>query len=294
MAEANGRNEEEDRVLACVDRSHFADHVADYAAWAARRMHAPLEFLHIIDRHQEKSKSSDHSGAIGIGARETLLETLTTEDESRSRAARDAGRIFLDQLRRRAIAAGVPQPDMRQRHGELEETLVEQQPDVALFVLGRRGESAEVTQRDLGRNLERVVRALKRPILTVTDDFAEPQRALIAFDGGATTRRGVELVAGSRLFRGMPIHVLMSGKARADGAKQLEWARETLTKAGYEAEAELVPGDAEQIIARRVKDLDIDLLVMGSYSHSPLRSLLLGSKTSDLLRSARIPTLLLR
>jgi nucleotide-binding universal stress UspA family protein len=287
-------SKDEHRVLACVDRSHFADHVADYAAWAANRMQAPLEFLHVIDRHPETAKLNDHSGAIGIGARETLLETLTTEDEARSRAAREAGRVFLDQLRRRAIAAGVPQPDVRQRHGELEETLVEQQQDVRLFVLGRRGESAEVTQRDLGRNLERVVRALKRPILTVTDDFTEPRRALIAFDGGATTRRGIEMVAASRLFRGMPVHVLMAGKARSDAAKQLEWARDTLLAADFEVEAELVPGDAEQIIARRVQELAIDLLVMGSYSHSPLRSLLLGSKTSDLLRSARIPTLLLR
>ncbi len=28
----------ENKVLACVDQSHFADYVADYAAWAARRM----------------------------------------------------------------------------------------------------------------------------------------------------------------------------------------------------------------------------------------------------------------
>ena len=39
---------------------------------------------------------------------------------------------------------------------------------------------------------------------------------------------------------------------------------------------------------------DIDMLIMGAYSHSPLRSLVLGSKTTDLLRSAKIPALLLR
>jgi hypothetical protein len=31
----------ENKVLACVDQSHFADYVADYAAWAARRMDGP-------------------------------------------------------------------------------------------------------------------------------------------------------------------------------------------------------------------------------------------------------------
>jgi hypothetical protein len=39
----------------------------------------------------------------------------------------------------------------------------------------RRGESAETTQRDLGRNVERVVRALKKPILAVTEGFQEPR-----------------------------------------------------------------------------------------------------------------------
>ena len=99
--------------------------------------------------------------------------------------------------------------------GELEETLREQAEAVRLIVLGRRGESAETTHRDLGRNVERIVRALNRPILTVTEGFREPERVMFAFDGGAVTRRGVEMVAASPLFRGLPILLFMSGKARS-------------------------------------------------------------------------------
>lgn len=77
-------------------------------------------------------------------------------------------------MRERAIAAGVEAPDVRQRYGKLEETLKEQKPGVRLFVLGRRGESAEVTRRDLGRNVERIARSLHKPILTVTEGFREP------------------------------------------------------------------------------------------------------------------------
>lgn len=284
----------DNKVLACVDRSRFADTVADYAAWAAARMQAPLELLHVIDRHPEIGESSDHSGAIGFDAQESLLTTLSEQDATRSRAAREEGRLFLNRLRERAIAAGVPAPDMRQRHGELEQTLVEHQPDVRLFVLGRRGAAAETTRRDLGRNVERVVRALTKPILTCTEGYTEPKRILFAFDGGIVTRRGIEMVAASPLFRGLPIQLLMSGKASQDAPKQLDWARQTLEAAGFEAPAALVPGDAEHVIARTVKDQGIDLLIMGAYAHSPLRSLLFGSRTTDLLRAAAIPTLLLR
>lgn len=283
-----------DKILACVDQSHFADYVADYAAWAACRMQAPLEFIHVIDRHPEIGSGKDHSGAIGIGAQESLLTELSNEDESRSRAAREKGRVFLNRLRERAKAAGVKSPDVRQRHGTLEETLVEQEKGVSLFVLGRRGESAEITQRDMGRNVEQVVRALHRPILTVTEGFTEPRRVMIAFDGSVVTRRGVEMVAGSPLFRGLPVHLLMSGKESQSAPKQLEWAKKTLESAGFEVLASLIPGDAESIIAKAVREQGIDILIMGSYAHSPLRSLFFGSKTSDLLRSAKIPTLLLR
>lgn len=284
----------QNKVLACVDRSRFAVHVADYAAWAANRLNAPLEFLHVIDRHPERSTGDDHSGTIGIDAQQHLLTQLSTEDEQRARSTREQGRIFLKQLRERALAAGCPEVDVRQRHGELEDTLREQQAQVRLMVLGRRGASAEATRRDLGRNVERVVRALRRPVLTVTEGFKPPERVMIAFDGSGVTRRGVEMIAASPLFAGLPIHLLMSGKPRADAPRQLDWARARLETAGFAVTPAWVPGDAETVIARVVQEQSIDLLVMGAFGHSVLRRLILGSKTADLLRSATIPTLLLR
>jgi nucleotide-binding universal stress UspA family protein len=286
--------QDEQKVLACVDQSHFADTVTDAAAWAARRMTAPLELLHILDREARVVSGADHSGTIGVNAQQTLLTELSDEDEARSKAAREAGRIFLNRLRERALSRGVEGPDVRLRYGDLEETLVEAQDAVRLFVLGRRGESAETTQRDLGRNVERMVRALSRPILAVTDDFTEPERVMIAFDGGAMTRRGVEMLARTPLFQDLPVDVVMSGKPRRDADKQLDWARQTLAAADYDVKTALIPGDTERVIARYIHDQGIDMLLMGAYGHSPLRSLLFGSKTDDLLRSAKVPTLLLR
>jgi nucleotide-binding universal stress UspA family protein len=284
----------QDKVLACVDQSHFADYVSDAAAWAARRLDAPLELLHILDREKEIALGKDHSGAIGVNAQQNLLSELAERDESRSKENRERGRELLNTLRQRAVRLGVEAPDVRQRYGDLEETLVETQDQVRLFVLGRRGESAETTQRDLGRNVERMIRSLSRPILAVTDQFNEPEQVLIAFDGGGMTRRGVEMVAASPLFRELSVHVLMSGKARRDSEKQLDWARSTLEQAGLEVAVALIPGDTERVIARYVHEQAIDMLLMGAYGHSPLRSLFFGSKTTDLLRSAKVPTLLLR
>ncbi|MBV1904937.1 MAG: universal stress protein [Pseudomonadales bacterium] len=284
----------ENRVLACVDQSKFAEYVTDYGAWAARQLNVALELLHVIDRHPEFSASDDHSGAIGVNAQEKLLNQLSDEDQIRTKAAREQGRLFLNELRQRALAVGAPEVDVRQRHGELEETLVEQQANVRLFILGRRGKSAETSHRDLGRNLERVVRALHRPILAVNYPFKPIQRVMVAFDGGITTRKGIEKIATTPLLQGLPIHILMSGKKNSDASKQLEWAINRLQSTGFETTSALVPGDAETVIGTAILEQKIDLLVMGAYNHSPLRSALFGSKTSDVLRSSQVPTLLLR
>jgi nucleotide-binding universal stress UspA family protein len=281
-------------VLACVDQSSFASTVASYAAWAARKLDAPLEFLHVIDRHSDIEADQDRSGTIGLNAQENLLNQLTDADEVHSRKRRETGRIFLNQLRQQALAAGATSVDVRQRHGEIEETLSEQQGDVRLFVLGRRGASAETVQRDLGSNLEWVLRSINRPTLVVGDRYSEPSRVLLAFDGSGVTRRGVEMIARSPLLKGLPIHIVMAGKAQAQSAKLLDNAQAVLTAAGFSVTTNINTDAPEVVIPQMIKDQQIDLLVMGSYSHSPLRAWFFGSKTTALLRSAKVATLLLR
>jgi nucleotide-binding universal stress UspA family protein len=285
---------EEKKVLACVDQSKYAESVADYAAWAAGRLQAPMELMHVIDQDPHLENGQDHSGTIGPDAQENLLKQLSEADAVRTRAAREAGRVYLNRLRERALAAGASAVDMRQRHGDLGATLAEQQGDVFMFVLGRRGASAETTERHLGRNLEWVVRSLNKPVLTVPIAFKAPSRVLFAFDGSSMTRQGIQMIARSPLLKSLPIHLLMAGKTRAQGPKQIQDAREVLEAAGFTVTAEVRPGDPETVVAAAVASLQCDLLVMGAYSHSPWLSLFRGSKTTDLLRSASIPTLLLR
>ncbi|MDP5054896.1 MAG: universal stress protein, partial [Congregibacter sp.] len=81
--------------------------------------------------------------------------------------------------------------------------------------------------------------------------------------------------------------------SNSDGSKKLDGAEKTLKNTGYAVTKKLIPGDAESVIAKTVTDESIDLLIMGAFGHSPLRTLLFGSKTADLLRSSNIPTLLL-
>ncbi len=284
----------EQRVLACVDQSHFAEYVTDYAAWCAQRMALPLELLHVLEQHPDWGRSADHSGALGFKAQDVLMEELVVGEASANRDARERGRLFLTGLCSRALDAGVANASIRQRYGDLAPTLAEQEPGVELFVLGRRGESAESTGRDLGRNLETVVRGLQRPILAVSEPFVTPKRVMIAFDGSAITRRGVALVASSPMFRGLSCDIVMAGDLGRRGAATLAAAARELQESGLETEPLTLSGDPERAVVSAIKSRAADLLVMGAYSHSWWRNLIKGSRTADLLRAAKVPTLLLR
>ncbi|GAA4858203.1 universal stress protein [Luteimonas vadosa] len=282
------------RVLAAIDPSHYATSVARYAAWAATRMAAPLELLHAIDHVHGKPATTDLSGNLALGAQDTLLDQLAAVDEQRGKLAQRQGRALLDAARAQvAESHGIP-AGTRQRHGTLLESLLELEPGVRLFVLGKRGEHADFASGHLGSNLERVVRAVHRPVLVAARAFKPVERFLIAFDGSATTRKCVEMVGASPLLQGLEAHVLMVGEANVAADAHLDWARTQLQAAGFDPIVECLPGTPDTLIAQQVTERKIDLLVMGAYGHSRIRSLILGSTTTQVLRSCQIAVLLLR
>ncbi len=281
------------QVMACIDGSSITLAVCDYAAWASRQMDAPLDFLHVLGR-SETPVPTDLSGNLGLGSREHLLQELAALDAQRSRVALEQGRLMLDAAKARAVADGVPNPTSRQRHGELVDTLLEFQDEIRLLVMGRQGEQGDSAGEHIGSHLENVVRTLHRPILVIPADFTAPQRILIAFDGSATTRKAVDMVARSPLLRGRPCHVVMVGEDKADSRESLDWARAHLEAAGFDVTAEILPGEVEAVLCA-YRDLHaIDLIVMGAYGHSRIREFLIGSTTTRLIRQSKVPLLLLR
>jgi nucleotide-binding universal stress UspA family protein len=280
-------------VMACIDASPSAVAVCDYAAWASLRLGAPLRFLHVLD-HVRYPASADLSGSIGLGTRENLLDDLAALDEKRSRLALEQGRLMLESARERAVAAGVARPECRQRHGDLVETVAEMEGEIRLLVMGRQGESSGSLGQHVGSHLESVIRTMHRPILVTPTSFTPPASVMLAFDGSETTRKGVQMLATSPLFRGMPVHLVMVGAGTPEAVHQVEQARRVLVDAGFDVPTEIRTGEVEATLHAYQTEHGIDLLVMGAYGHSRIRRFLVGSTTTSVVRTTRTPLLLLR
>lgn len=278
------------QVIACIDGTNISPAVCDYAVWASLRIDAPLEFLHVLDK-SEYPTETNLSGNIGLGSREALLDELAALDEQRGKLALKQGKLVLEAARERAISQGMATPGSRQRHGNLVETLIEMESDIRLLIMGKHDDHLS---QHIGSRLENVVRTLHRPILITTASFKAPERFMIAFDGSPTTRKGVEMVADSPLFKGLPCHLVMVGTASDSAQAQLDWASTTLEGAGFQTEAEILDGEVERVLCDYRANHNIDLLVMGAYGHSVIRRFLVGSTTTNVIRNASVPVLLLR
>ena len=278
------------KVTACIDGTQVSTAVSDYSAWASLRMGAPLLLLHVLEK-SEYPAATDLSGNIGLGSREALLRELSELDAKRGRLALEQGRLLLEAAADRARADGVQAPEILQRHGSLIDTLVGIESEIRLLVLGKHDENLG---EHVGSRLETVVRTMHCPILVCTNEFKAPASIMLAYDGSPTTHKGVDLVAGNPLFRGLPCHVVMIGADNRKNRGQIEWARHTLEAADLEVSTALIRGEVEGALCGYRQEHDIDMVVMGAYGHSVIRRLLVGSTTTCVIRNAKVPVLLLR
>ncbi len=279
-------------VLACIDGSRFSAAVCDYAAWVSQQTGAPLTLLHNIE-HSSNAAQIDLSGAIGFGSREALLEELTDIEARRGRLMLEQGKQMLERAHQRVQQFGV-EATLKQRHDGLTESLIAMENEIRVLVLGVRGEEHAQDDDHLGTHLESSIRALHRPILVVNSDFTVPKRVMLAYDGSDASEKALALSVNSPLFKGLPIHLVSVDDSPSRSASLQASASERLRSGGHEVIAANLNGSASDALHDYQEEHDIDLTLMGAFSHTRLREFVLGSLTAKMLLSAQRPLLLLR
>ena len=279
-------------ILACIDGSIYSHSVADHAAWAAARTGASVELLQVLGRRE--AAGGDLSGSLGADAQRHLLDELAALDSERARLLQRRARIVMDEARARILDAGVAEVTIALRNGDLLEEVAAREAGADLVVVGKRGEAADFARLHLGSNLERLVRAAHKPVLVAARAFRPIERALIAFDGGPSAMRAVDHVSRSTAFSDVAITLATVGADEPATRKRLEDAAAQLGGGGLAVETHIVQGRPDTAIAALVESESIDLLVMGAYSHTRIRTLFIGSTTTEMVRSCLVPVLLFR
>jgi nucleotide-binding universal stress UspA family protein len=280
-------------VLACVDGSRYAPIVCEYAARAAIRLDDEVELLHAIQRHSG-SEVVDLSGVMTADMTDSALEEFSRLNETRSRLEQQQGRLILDQAAARVRAAGVESVRQRLVFGELVDSIRGHDAGVRLIVIGKRGETAAQASAHLGSNLERIVRASDHPVLIVPAESRPLRRFVVAYDAGPSSTRIIDTLTREPLLLEAECVLLTVSESDPHRTAQLAAAATRLREAGYQVTEQMTPGHAEDVIQATIRDTDADLLVMGAYGHSRIRTLIIGSTTTTLLRDSTVPVLVIR
>lgn len=280
-------------VLACIDASSYADSVCDLAAWASYRLQMPVELLHVVQRSDAVAARGDLSGAIGLGVKSSLMEELVTLEAADAKLKVERGRLLLAAGEKRLREGGAFDVRTLHRHGGIVETILEREAGARVVVIGKRGASHEFASGHVGSKLERVVRASSKPVLVGSREYAEPRSIVFAYDASPAAKRALGRLVESPLFAGMPVSVVMADTDNEAHRRALSDAVLRLGE-GREVTAMLESGKAEAVIAKAVEQTPGAMLVMGAYGHSPIRTLIVGSTTTTMIRTTHVPVLLVR
>jgi nucleotide-binding universal stress UspA family protein len=280
-------------LIALVDASAYAESVCHHAAWIAGRNDWKVKLYHVMGRRDAVEKQ-DLSGAIRLGARSALLEQLSELDATRAKLAHEHGRAILEDAKA-IITKGVDiTVETRLRQGDLVETVTDKEETGDMIVIGKRGEAAGLAMEHLGSNLERIVRASHRPVFIANRAFKPITSVLVAFDGGASSLKAIDYIARSPMFAGLSVTLVFAGKETPAIQKSLSDATATLKAGGFDAKTVIESGEPEKVLAQITSNGEHELLVMGAYGHSRVRSFIIGSTTTEMLRSCKVPVLIMR
>lgn len=281
------------KILALVDGSAYSESVCHHTAWIAGRLSASVDVMHVLGR-RETGAGQNLSGALTLGARSALLAELSAADETRARLAQTKGRAILEDAQKILEADGTGPVVPHLRKGDLLEAVREVEPDLRAIVIGKRGEGADFATGHLGSNLERIARASKVPVVVASRSFKPITKVLVAFDGSASAMKAIERMSKSPVFEGLEITVLYVDNGSGRIGSRMDDAVAALEAAGLIATARTIKGEPDEALQQIVATEGFDLLVMGAYGHSRIRSLIIGSTTTAMVQAVKIPVLLYR
>ncbi len=275
------------RILVGIDTSEHSRVGQAYAFALARRFHATLIGLHVVDIVSiEGSLPHDISGMLGLEPyldfSSKMREVLTLR-----------GRVVLDEFRAAAERERIPFETLLDV-GVVANQLCDRARSADLVVIGHRGAHARFSTGLLGSTAESVARKCPRPLLVTPQVQRDIRRMALAYDGSDRASKAMHAAAEMATEFSAPLDVITVAREHARGEKVLAEARQYLEPYQIPTSFQLLEGPAHEAIIKYLTAQESDLLFIGAYGHSRIIEMVLGSNTEYVLRNAACPVFLSR
>jgi nucleotide-binding universal stress UspA family protein len=283
-------------ILVAAQGNGTHDAVFRTALALARRCAGHLDFLHVqldVDKVVALMAAGDYSGAgAGIGV---VAGSLQRDVDAIREHARQAVLAFCEREHVPLVdtpIAGALSATFRVATGEQARLLTINARTADMTVLGR-ARDGEAVAMDV---LEAVLLDSGRPLLIAPDQPQEQygRHIAIAWKDTAEAARAVAC-ATPLLCAAESVTVITVQEDARNGTESCDRLRNTLLRHNHATTLRVIPpagDDPGERLLSTVEAIGADLLVMGGYSHSRMREVVLGGFTRRVLRSAALPVLM--
>ena len=275
------------RVIACIDSSPCIDAVAEAAVWVAKQTQRELVLLQILDYYPASYHLGEISGVIGFESNAMLLKELAELEQKQSELALDYSNNLLKHISELIEKQyGLTSTKIQEKGDFLEQSFnILKENDVV--IIGRVGERAAEKNKPIGSNVENFIRGANCTVITVGEHFEAPRRFIFAYEYSPTCQKMLQRIAQSDLLKTLQCHLLYVG----DHPEMLTEPEKYLKDAGLDVISVYRYGDVAQNILEYQREHDIQLIVLGAFSHSKIHQFFLGSITTTIFRNANVPLL---
>lgn len=284
------------KLLVCTDGSFpYTESCLKYAEWLIKKTGANADILYVSETHPfDFSMMADFTGSIGAQPYQGLYGQIKQIEQEKARLTESTVMHF---FKKKGLEDKVKFCHEEGSLVDVYRKYENSELGVDMILLGKRGENANFATEYLGSTMERVVHASQRPCWVACRQYIPIKKMAIAYDDSPSTHHALQFLIRSQILKDVAvdlIHVCEDEVVSEEIKEKLLSAQQTLAEAGYKAETHIIQDEVSDGTANYVAKNGIDLLVMGAYSHSAIRHLLIGSTTSELIRRCKISILLFR
>lgn len=137
-----------------------------------------------------------------------------------------------------------------------------------------------------------VARHSGTPVLLAEEKWRATRKVLVLFDGSHPANRGLKLAADLVSRAEVQVRILTVDDDVEKGRTTLQAAQAYLEPLAIKASYAVLPGRAARTVAFALSEDPANLVILGMRGHSPLRNLILGRTTEQVMRSVPVPVVL--
>lgn len=278
------------RVIACIDASPCVNATAEAAAWIAKKTGRELVLFQVLDYRPTSYHLGEIGGVIGFESNAILLKELSDLDEKQFELAQQYSNELLEHMSKYIEEKFGLTSIKIQRKGEFLEQAFDEFTADDVVVIGKVGDKSAEKKKYLGTHVEGIIRGAKSTVLVVSKNFTVPKSFVFAYEYSAVCQTMLKRVGTSDLLNSLKCHLVHVGELNGI----LDEPADYLRYANMEVRTEYLYGNVADNLIAYQEQYDVELMVMGAFSHSKLHQFFLGSTTTDLFKRSDVLMLVVR